>query len=52
MMQGNPTVSGDFKFTGPRTVLARTWKQPGSPEDKVPVMVDLEEEFGELPPSD
>jgi hypothetical protein len=50
MIQGNPTVSGDFKFTGSHTVVASTWKQPGSPDDKVPVTVDLEEAFGKLPP--
>ncbi len=49
MINGNPTVSGDFKFTGPHTVVATTWKQPGSPEDKVPVTVDLEEAFAKLP---
>ena len=48
MIQGNPTVSADFKFTGPHTVVAMTWKQPGSPEDKVPVTVDLEQAFAKL----
>ena len=51
MINGNPTVSGDFKFTGPHTVVASTWKQPGALDDKVPVTVDLEAAFGKLPPS-
>lgn len=45
LIQGNPTVSADFRFTGPHTLVASTWKQPGSPEDKVPVTVDLEDAF-------
>lgn len=51
MIGGNPTVSDDFYFTGPHTVGASTWKQPGSIDDKVPVTVDLEEAFGKLAPS-
>jgi hypothetical protein len=50
MINGNPTISGDFNFTGPHTVVASTWKQPGSLDDKVPVTVDLEDAFGKLPP--
>jgi hypothetical protein len=49
LINGNPTVSADFKFTGPHTVVATTWKQPGSPEEKVPVTVDLQEAFDNLP---
>jgi hypothetical protein len=51
MINGNPTVSPDFNFTGPHTLVASTWKQPGAFEDKVPVTVDLEDAFGKLPPS-
>jgi hypothetical protein len=51
MINGNPTVSGEFKFTGPHTLLATTWKQPGSPDDKVPITVDLEAAFRKLKPS-
>jgi len=51
MINGNPTVSGDFNFTGPHTVVASTWKQPGALDDKVPVTVDLEAAFAKLPPS-
>jgi hypothetical protein len=51
MIKGNPTVSGDFNFTGPHTVVASTWKQPGALDDKVPVTVDLEAAFAKLPPS-
>jgi hypothetical protein len=32
-------------------VVASTWKQPGSLDDKVAVTVDLEEEFAKLAPS-
>jgi hypothetical protein len=49
MIQGNPTVSGDFTFAGPHSVTASTWKQPGSLEDKVAVTVDLDDAFGKLP---
>jgi|HubBroStandDraft_6_1064221.scaffolds.fasta_scaffold3398347_2 hypothetical protein len=51
VIQGNPTVSADFKFNGPRAVVASTWKQPGSAHDKVPVTVGLEEAFARLPPA-
>ena len=50
MINGNPTVSADFNFTGPHTVVASTWKQPGAFNDKVPVTVDLADAFGKLPP--
>jgi hypothetical protein len=52
MIQGNPTVSPDFNFTGPHTLVASTWKRPGAIDEKVPVTVDLEEAFGKLPASD
>ena len=51
MIGGKPTVSADFHFTGPHTVVASTWKQPGSLDDKVAVTVDLEDAFGKLAPS-
>jgi hypothetical protein len=51
MINGNPTISGDFKLVGPHTVVASTWKQPGAIEDKVAVTVDLAEAFAKLPPS-
>jgi hypothetical protein len=51
MIDGKPTVSADFHFTGPHTVAASTWKQPGSLDDKVTVTVDLEDAFGKLTPS-
>jgi hypothetical protein len=50
LINGNPTLSADFEFTGPHTVVATTWKQPGSPEDKVPVTVDLQQAFDNLQP--
>jgi len=51
MIDGNPTISPDFDFIGPHTLVASTWKQPGAIDDKVTVTVDLEEAFGKLPSS-
>jgi hypothetical protein len=51
MINGNPTVAGDFKFSGPHTVVASTWKQPGDTDNKVPVTVDLEAAFAKLKPA-
>jgi hypothetical protein len=51
MIDGKPTLSADFKFTGPHTLDAFTWKAAGNLEDKVPVSIDLEEAFAKLPPS-
>jgi hypothetical protein len=51
MIHGEPTVSGDFRFAGPHTVVASTWKQPGSLDDKIAVTIDLEEAFAKLQPS-
>ena len=51
MIDGKPTVSADFQFAGPHTLVASTWKQPGSLDDKVSVTVDLDNAFGKLPPS-
>src|SRR4029077_688667 len=45
MIEGNPTLSADFRFAGPHTLVASTWKQQGSSDDKVPVTVDLEGAF-------
>jgi hypothetical protein len=51
MIRGGPTVSADFHFAGPHTLVASTWKQPGSLDDKIAVTVDLDEAFAKLPPS-
>jgi hypothetical protein len=51
MINGEPTVSGDFHFVGSHTVVASTWKRPGSLDDKAAVTVDLEEAFAKLAPS-
>ena len=51
MIDGRPTLSGDFSFAGPHTVTATTWKQPGATDDGVTVTVDLEQAFEKLPPS-
>jgi hypothetical protein len=48
MIGGKPTLSGEFDFSGPHTVTATTWKQPGSLDDTVPVTVDLEQAFERL----
>jgi TIR domain len=45
MIGGYPTLSGDFKFAGPHTLVATTWKQPGALEDRVPISVDLDAAF-------
>jgi hypothetical protein len=48
MIGGNPTVSGQFQFSGPHTLVASTWKKPGATDDAVSVSVDLETAFGKL----
>jgi hypothetical protein len=52
MIDGRPTLSPDFHFAGPRTLVADTWKQSGSLDDKVLVTVDLEDAFAKLPAAD
>jgi hypothetical protein len=52
MIDGKPTLSGDFKFSGPHTLVATTWRASGAMDDKVPVTVDLEQAFAILPPSE
>jgi hypothetical protein len=49
MINGNPTMSKDFRFSGPHTVIVSTWRQRGSIDDPVPVTVDLEAAFEKLP---
>jgi hypothetical protein len=46
-MIGGPALSGEFKFAGPHTLVAATWKGPGYSEwdDRVPMSVDLDVEF-------
>jgi hypothetical protein len=51
MIDGYPTLSGDFSFSGPHTLSATTWKQTGALDDKVPVSVDLDAAFEKLPPA-
>jgi hypothetical protein len=51
MIGGAPTLSGEFGFSGPHTLDATTWKQTGALDDKVPVSVNLEEAFENLPPA-
>ncbi|HYX80769.1 MAG TPA: hypothetical protein VE714_00155 [Gemmatimonadales bacterium] len=49
MIEGRPTLSSDFHFAGPHTLVASTWKQQGSLDDKIPVTVNLEDAFAKLP---
>jgi len=51
MIDGKPTLSADFHFAGPHTLVATTWKQRGSLDDKVPVTIDLEDAFAKLAPA-
>jgi hypothetical protein len=51
MIDGKPTLSGDFRFSGPNAVTATTWRQPGALGDKVSITVDLEQAFDKLAPS-
>jgi hypothetical protein len=45
MIGGSPTLSAEFKFSGPHTLVATTWKQTGALDDKVPISVDLDAAF-------
>jgi hypothetical protein len=49
MIDGKPTLSGDFSLSAPHTLVAITWKQPGALDEKIAVTVDLEEAFEKLP---
>jgi hypothetical protein len=49
MIDGNPTLSGEFTFLGTHTVSATTWKRAGSLDDTIPITVDLQEAFEKLP---
>jgi hypothetical protein len=55
MIDGKPTLSGEFSFSAPHSLRATTWKRPGSAGDKglekIPITVDLKEKFEKLPPS-
>jgi hypothetical protein len=51
MIDGKPTLSPDFRFAGPHTLDAFTWKESGNLNEKAPVSVNLEEAFAKLPPS-
>jgi hypothetical protein len=51
MIEGKPTLSADFHFAGPHTLVATTWKQQGSLDDKVPVTIDLEDALAKLAPA-
>jgi hypothetical protein len=37
MIEGKPTLSADFRFSGPHSLVASTWKLQGSLDDKVSV---------------
>jgi hypothetical protein len=48
MIHDRPTLSGDFGFSAPHTVTARTWKEQGATDQPVPITVNLEEAFASL----
>jgi hypothetical protein len=48
MIHDEPTVSGDFEFSSPHTLTAKTWKMQGDLEHSVPISVDLERAFAKL----
>src|SRR5271167_1716834 len=48
MINGQPTLSGQFTITAPHSLNASTWKLPGDLTDKVPVIVDLDTAFAKL----
>ncbi len=50
MINGKPTISGEFQFSGPHTLTASTWNEPGDMDHKVPVSVDLEQAVEKLKP--
>lgn len=50
MIGGRPTLSADFDFSGPHTLVARTWKAAGAIENPIPLTVDLDAAFAKLPP--
>jgi hypothetical protein len=50
MIGNNPTVSGDFTFTGPHTVSATTWEKAGS-DNTLPITVNLEDAINKIAPS-
>ncbi len=50
MIGGRPTLTGQFEFAGPHTLLASTWKKAGDIDDKVPIQVDLKKAFAGLAP--
>jgi len=50
MIDGRPTSSGEFSFSGPHTVIATTWRESGALESTVTVSVDLEAAFDNVPP--
>jgi hypothetical protein len=51
MIEGKPTLSADFRFSGPHSLVASTWKQQGSLDDNVSVTIDLEDAFAKLAPA-
>jgi len=51
MINGQPTLSGQFTITAPHSLNASTWTKPGDLDDKVPVTVDLDAAFAKLPAS-
>src|SRR5271169_1869862 len=48
MINGQPTLSGQFTIAAPHSLNASTWKQAGDLDDKVTVTVDLDAAFAKL----
>jgi hypothetical protein len=48
LIDGKPTLSGEFSFSGPHAVIATTWRRPGALDDKVSLTVDLEQAFEKM----
>jgi hypothetical protein len=48
MIEGKPTLSEDFSFSGPHALVASTWSQPGDLDHKFTLTVDLDEAFRKL----
>jgi hypothetical protein len=50
MIDGKPTLSEDFSFSGPYALVASTWSQPGDLDHKVKLTVD-ESDFDAFRPT-
>lgn len=51
MIDGRPTLSGNFLISAPHSLTVTTWKQQGDLDNTVPLTVNLDEAFAKLPAS-